>query len=142
MRMFCLFLLCSALSACAQTAVISTNHYEVLKHETTFGTFGGFAGTMSPGAQSVLALSKQKDAVESFSKLTKEKSPAAQLFGLLELQLTSSNDFNAALPRLLSNKSEARVVVGCMLMQRDVASVAKEIQQGRWRLGLSLNETK
>jgi hypothetical protein len=43
---------------------------------------------------------------------------------------------------LLTNKRSVKVLEGCIMGTKDVAAVAKEIEHGRWSLGLSVKETK
>jgi len=129
------FLLLSALSGFGQSLAGSTNHYGMLKNQQMFYIAGGFTGATSPAGHSLMAVAKQKDAATVFAQLTREASPTAQLFGLLGLQMISPDQFKNALPGLLKSKSQVTVLNGCMAMNRDVASVAKEIEQGRWNLG-------
>ena len=88
-----------------------------------------------------MAVAKHKNAV-AVTKLTHEDSPTAQLYGLLGLQMISSDQFKNELPKLLTNKSPVRVLEGCIMGTKDVAVVAKEIEQGRWSLGLPIKEAK
>jgi len=99
----------------AQT--VSTNHYDTLKNSRWFAISGGFA-----------------NATSTFQRLLQEPAPAQQLYGLLGLHLIKAGEFKAALPSLLISKAKVRVLMGCIAGERDVAEVARQIQNNQWRL--------
>ena len=125
-----------------QVTTNSTNHYEVLRGETVFGIAGGFSGALTPAGQSLIAMTKEKDAVALFTELTKEDSAAARLYGLLGLKTMSLDEFKNALPAFLANKSPVAVLEGCIRGNRDVASVAKEVAKGRWSSLMEIKEIR
>lgn len=126
----------------AQHAPASTNHYEVLKQEKMFCVAGGFSGAVTPAGHSLMAMARQKDAATVFTKLTREESPTAQLFGLLGLKMIGSDRFHNALAKIAQDKSQVTVLDGCIAGQRPVATVAREIEQGRWSFGLPVQQAK
>lgn len=111
-----LLLLCAA-HVFGQTTAGTTNHYEVLRQEKMFCVAGGFSGAVTAAGHSLMAIARQKDAASVFTKLTREDSPTAQLFGLLGLRIIGADQFNNALAKLLKSKSEVTVLVGPSLHQ-------------------------
>ena len=142
MKSVYLLLLLCGLSTFGQGTTNAPNHYAMLKQATVFSISGGITGAITPAGNSLRAIAKQKDAAIVFTKLTHEDSPTAKLYGLLGLQMISSDQFKNELSKLLTNKSSVRVLEGCIMGTKDVAVVAKEIEQGRWSFGLSVKETK
>lgn len=142
MKLLFIALLLCAPSVFGQTQAGTTNHYEVLKEEKMFCVAGGFSGAVTPTGHSLMAVAKQKDAASVFTKLTHEDSSTAQLFGLLGLKIIGADQFNKALAKVLKDKSQVTVLEGCIAGRREVTAVAKEIEQGRWSLGLSVKEAK
>jgi len=136
-----LFLFCG-FSAFGQGATEVTNHYDILKQAAVFSLSGGFAGRITREGEAVLAVAKQKNAVAMFSTLAHEDSPSAKLYGLLGLQMISSPQFRNELPKLLKNKTPVRVLEGCIMGTKEIAVVAREIEQGRWSLGLNVKVLK
>jgi len=63
-------------------------------------------------------------------------------FGLLGLKTIGAAEFKDALAKLSKDKSQVTVLVGCIAGPREVATVAKEIEQGRWSLGFPVNVEK
>jgi len=141
MKIVFVLLLCAG-SAFGQTTAGRTNHYEVLKKEQMFCVAGGFSGAVTPAGHSLMAVAQQKDAATVFTRLTHEDSATAQLFGLLGLKTIGAPEFKNALARLSKDKSQVTVLVGCIAGPREVATVAREIEQGHWSLGLPAKAAK
>lgn len=116
----------------AQT--VSTNHYDTLKNSRWFAISGGFANATTPESYAVAAICEQTNATSTFQRLLQEPAPAQQLYGLLGLHLIKAGEFKAALPSLLISKAKVRVLMGCIAGERDVAEVARQIQNNQWRL--------
>lgn len=114
-----------------QAPTTATNHYEMVKAARMFGITAGFGGRTAAG-DSFMAISAQANAADTFLRLTHEVGPVAKLFGLLGLQTTAPTQFSNALPSLLTNTAPVSAAVGCMVLNADVATLAKEIQQGKW----------
>ena len=126
------FILCVAWPVLAQTA--TTNHFDTLKNSSWFAISGGFANTTTAEANAVAAISRQTNAVAEFKRLLDEPGPAQNLYGLLGLHVLSAPEFKPALQSLLNSKTNVRVLGGCIVGEREVAEVARQIQNNQWNL--------
>jgi hypothetical protein len=135
MKQLLCFILFVACPGFAQNT--TTNPYDTLKKSSWFALSGGLADTATPEAYAVAAICQQTNAAAEFRRLLQEKAPAQQLYGLLGLQVLKAAEFKAALPSLLKSEAKVRVLRGCIAGERDVAEVAREIQNNQWRLPAS-----
>ena len=132
MKQLLWFILFAACSVLAQNA--STNHYDTLKNSGWFAISGGIANTATTEAHAVAAICKQPNAAAEFRRLLQEKEAAPQLYGLLGLQTVNAPEFKPALSALLKSEAKVRVLRGCIAGERNVAEVAREIQNAQWKL--------
>ena len=132
MRKLIWLILSAAFPLLADTS--ATNHYDILKDSTWFAISGGFANAMTPEGQAMSAILKQTNAAATFQKLLHEKAPAPQLYGLLGLHLLNAPEFKTTLPRLLDRKTKVRVLMGCIVGEQEVGTVARQIQANQWNI--------
>jgi hypothetical protein len=53
---------------------------------------------------------------------------------LLGLEILKAPEFKSALPTLLKSEAKVQVLIGCIAGEREVAELAREIQNNQWRL--------
>jgi hypothetical protein len=113
----------------AQTA---STHYDALKQSEWFAIAGGFAGATTSEGHAVAALCAETNAVATFQRLLQERGAAQQLYGLLGLHLLNAPEAKTALPPLLKSKAKVKTLMGCIVGEREVAEVARQIEAKQW----------
>ena len=105
--------------------------YKTLKEVSYFAMGGvGIAGRTSSGEHALRVLLKQKESVAAFQALLKQGSRESRMYALVGLKIQDQKAFDQSITPYLDSKANVKSMRGCIMSDRPVAEVAKEIEKG------------
>jgi len=100
--------------------------------------FGGVGeeGIESHGESFFRGVMGESDGLTTFKKILETGTPAAKLYALCGIRLLSEKDFAAAAEPLLKSNETVTTIGGCIISERRVAEVARQISLGSFDISL------
>ena len=100
----------------------------------------GYGGERSSGERALRDLARFEDAAVSFEAILADRnsSRAGRLYALLGLRWTNSTEWNQSIAPLLSDRNLVEIRAGCFVFELPVASIASEIERGKYQRPLVL----
>lgn len=125
--LFCVLLLLPVVAMFAS----SGDPVERLAAVNVFAIGGvGFAGTISPGENDLLAILGRPTAESDFEKLMSSGNPQAQSYALLGLHRLGSSKFASYAAPLRASKQNVTTIHGCIMGQQTMASMIQDLEHG------------